>query len=334
MKNRFQGFQYQQNLKRIISWRLSGSFFSRSFCISAGKNTVCSQAKGYEPCSAKVKTNGFKRLPRGYYELFLCGTTSIMDVDGNKINDGKDVIRRFEIESEDSGEPDNVSDSSSGNSDKPLTCDDLGCYYYEGQVKYYYFFYDEAHPRENYLKYLQKTRSSGILPGTGFAPGVYTPLKVMAQPHPVLPSAVVLDIHSLHIKSNILGVPEINGSYDISWLGENIGWLQNTAFPGRLTSGNSVLTGHVVNNEGKPGVFFHLENLKYGNEIRITAFGECYHYSVVSNEVVYADTPQVLSQKVDKSLLTLLTCKFYNEKTGEYDGRVVVTAVLNDITRK
>ena len=217
--------------------------------------------------------------------------------------------------------------------DKPPICDEEGCYYYEKNIKYYYFFYDEAHPKKNYLKFIVTETPGPVLslPGTGFAPGVRTRLNVQSQPYQSYVSKVMLEIPSLRIKSEILGVPEVNGTYDISWLGAHIGWLQNTAFPGRFESGNSVLTGHVVNSEGKPGVFFHLDSLRYGDEIRITAFGEYYRYSVVSNEVVYADTPQVLSQNTDKSLLTLLTCKYYNQATGQYDGRVVVKAVLDDV---
>ena len=84
--------------------------------------------------------------------------------------------------------------------------------------------------------------------------------------------------------------------------------------------------------EGLPGVFNQIELLKYGDVIYIEAFGERYTYMVDDVETVFADTPQVLSQKTDQSLLTLLTCKYWDEETGEYNGRIVVQSVLQSVS--
>ena len=58
-----------------------------------------------------------------------------------------------------------------------------------------------------------------------------------------------LEIPSLGVKQPIVGVP--GPKWDVTWLGSNIGYLQGTAFP--TWNGNSVLTGHATNANGKPG---------------------------------------------------------------------------------
>ena len=171
---------------------------------------------------------------------------------------------------------------------------------------------------------------SDVLPRTGFAPGVVTKL----PPQRVSYSAynqLRLRIPSLGIDSEILGIPKTEGDWDVSWLGDNVGWLQNTAWPGSVKAGNTVLTGHSYNDLGYPGVFANLERLTYDCSISITAFGETFVYLVDSVQTVFADTPQVLSQKTDVPELTLITCKYYNAASNQYDGRVVVKAKLAEI---
>jgi LPXTG-site transpeptidase (sortase) family protein len=140
-----------------------------------------------------------------------------------------------------------------------------------------------------------------------------------------------LSIPQLGIDTEILGVPKTNGDWDVAWLGDKAGWLQGTAWPGSVSAGNSVITGHSYNYLGRPGVFANLQQLSYGSKIYVSAFGETFVYSVEDVQTVFADTPRVLSQKTDYPKMTLITCKFYNEKTGEYDGRIIVNARLEKI---
>ncbi|MBQ6519611.1 MAG: sortase [Anaerolineaceae bacterium] len=169
------------------------------------------------------------------------------------------------------------------------------------------------------------------LPKTGFAPNVYTKLPPASVNYQAY-SQLRIRIPKIGIDAEILGVPYENGNWDVSWLGENIGWLQNTAYPGSTGAGNTVLTGHLTNNYGLPGVFANLEKLSYGDEIIITAFGETFTYIVDDTMTVYQDTPQLLSQKTDLPILTLITCKYFNSSTGLYEGRFAVTAKLSGIS--
>jgi LPXTG-site transpeptidase (sortase) family protein len=126
-----------------------------------------------------------------------------------------------------------------------------------------------------------------------------------------------------------VGVPKKNGTWNVSWLGNQAGWLAGTAFPS--WSGNSVLTGHVYNSNGLPGPFVNLNKLKYGDQIIIHAYGQNYIFEVRSDEVVEPNDKSVLKHE-EKPWLTLVTCKDYDEKTNTYKKRVVVRAVLVKVT--
>ena len=104
--------------------------------------------------------------------------------------------------------------------------------------------------------------------------------------------------------------------------------MNGTAYP--TWKGNSVLTGHVVNADGKPGVFFHLKSLAIGEYIFVYDSGYRYTYQVVSNALVEPNDASVMKHE-DKSFLTLITCETYDEKTGSYLHRVAVRAILIDV---
>jgi large repetitive protein len=102
--------------------------------------------------------------------------------------------------------------------------------------------------------------------------------------------------------------------------------LEGTAFPGY--NGNSALTGHVYNADGKPGPFEQLSSLLYGDQILVYAFGQVSIYEVRSvDDQVSPGNVQVL-QHEDLPWLTLITCHDYNSSEGSYNWRTVVKAVL------
>ncbi|HEX2989470.1 MAG TPA: sortase, partial [Anaerolineales bacterium] len=103
------------------------------------------------------------------------------------------------------------------------------------------------------------------------------------------------------------------------------GWLEGSAFPS--WNGNSVLTSHVYLANGLPGPFVNLNKLAYGDRVIVHAFGQAYTFAVQTNTVVEPSDPSVMKHE-DKPVLTLVTCKDYDEKTNSYLKRVVVRAVL------
>ncbi|RIK24923.1 MAG: hypothetical protein DCC54_12245 [Anaerolineae bacterium] len=162
-------------------------------------------------------------------------------------------------------------------------------------------------------------------PATGFAPNVVTDLSQAPKETYAQTGGVMLEIPSLGINIPIVGVPLKNGEWNVTWLGNQAGWLEGSAFPS--WSGNSVLTGHVYGANGLTGPFVNLARLKYGDKIIVHAYGSKYIYEVRANTVVEPDDAAIFRHE-EKAWLTLVTCKEYDEKTNTYKKRVVARAVL------
>ena len=217
--------------------------------------------------TATISINGGIALPVGSYELFVCGTTSIVDLAGNAINNG-------------------VSD-----------------YTYNFRV----------------------TAARTSLPATGFAPDRVTILSAQPESRAYSKENMRLEIPALGITKSIVGVPERDG-WDVSWLGQQIGYLDGTAYP--TWAGNSVLTGHVTDANGQPGPFAALGTLKWGDRVIIHAFGQDYIYEVRSvNRWTYPKDTRMLEKHEELPWVTLITCTGYDEKTDTYLWRTVVRAV-------
>jgi len=226
----------------------------------------------YNPATtiATLTVNGGVALPIGSYRLFVCGTTSIIDPYGLKLNYGlSDTTISFRI--------------------------------------------------------VAATAVSASLPSTGFAPNRRTVLPPQTVFYAGL-GDLWLEIPSQNIKANIVGVPQTNSGWDVTWLGNDIGWLNGTAFP--TWAGNSVLTGHVWNANNTPGVFVNLKSLKYGDQVRVHAFGQVSTYEVRENRTVWPSQVDIVLQHKDLPTLTLLTCEDYRILWGTYSVRRMVRAVL------
>ncbi len=179
------------------------------------------------------------------------------------------------------------------------------------------------------------------LPQTGFPQGVVTEIGPRPQSQyfdlnlpvtnrfeglvPAQAADMLLEIPRLKLNTDVVGVPLAQNGWNVSWLGSSIGWLEGSAFP--TWQGNSVLTAHVVDSNGLPGPFMRLNDLRWGDEIILRAWGETYVYQVRSVETVKPDQHGVFSHQ-DKSWLTLMTCAGYDEKQAAYRYRVLVKAVL------
>ena len=117
------------------------------------------------------------------------------------------------------------------------------------------------------------------MPASGFAPDVVTVLRSpLETPQFEKFSALWVEIPSIQLAENIVGVYPSKSGWDISWLGSQVGWLNSTAFP--TSAGNSVLTGHVVDANGESGSFFNLGKLNYGDQIIVHHDGVKYTYEV------------------------------------------------------
>jgi LPXTG-site transpeptidase (sortase) family protein len=168
------------------------------------------------------------------------------------------------------------------------------------------------------------TTSSG-LPATGFAPNVVTEIQPQPADLRYAPTDLILEIPSLGVNLPIVGVPKKSGGWDVSWLTDQAGWLEGTAFPS--WNGNSVLTSHVYQSNGLPGPFVNIGKLKYGDKVIVHAYGQKYTFEVRTNAVVAPNDTSAFKHE-EKSWLTLVTCKEYDQKANTYKKRILVRAVL------
>ncbi len=170
-------------------------------------------------------------------------------------------------------------------------------------------------------------QESTEMPESGFAPGVVT-----ARPEPSKDAkfeqldGLWLEIPKLNVAESIVGVYPSKDGWDISWLGDQVGWLNSTAFP--TWNGNSVLTGHVVDADGLPSVFARLGELKYGDQIIVHLNGQKYIFEVRKVNTLVDPHSKTAFAHEDLPWLTLITCQGYNDKTGEYNWRIVIKAAL------
>ncbi|MEO8355235.1 MAG: sortase [Chloroflexota bacterium] len=164
-----------------------------------------------------------------------------------------------------------------------------------------------------------------IIPLTGFKANVVTDLSSVPGERYTATGDVTIEIPSLRVNIPIVGVPKKNGTWNVSWLGSQAGWLEGSAYPS--WNGNSVLTSHVYLANGLPGPFNNLNKLKFGDRIIVHAYGQKYTFEVQTNTVVLPNDQSVMKHE-EKPWLTLVTCKDYDEKTQTYSRRVVVRAVL------
>jgi LPXTG-site transpeptidase (sortase) family protein len=168
------------------------------------------------------------------------------------------------------------------------------------------------------------------LPATGFPKGreINIPTQHAEKAYADL-GDLWLEIPSLGEAMSIVGVPAVGGEWDVSWLGGNAGYLEGTAFP--TYPGNTGLTAHVWDNNNNLGPFALLKKLRFGDQVRIHAWGYIYTYAVRYN---YLTTPGNMTplRHEEYDWVTLLTCERYNSSNESYRYRRVVRAVLVDVS--
>ncbi len=174
------------------------------------------------------------------------------------------------------------------------------------------------------------SRYASSLPDSGFAPGQVTSLPPQPDGLYRTNAHISVEIPALDVDTELVNVPVIDGKWQVSWLGNNLGYLGGTAFPTR--AGNSGITGHVYDENGNPGIFHDLKALKWGDAIRVHAYGQTYVYEVRSvNPSVAPDDTSDVYQYEEFPWLTLVTCRDYDEEADSYAWRVVVRAVQTKI---
>ena len=164
------------------------------------------------------------------------------------------------------------------------------------------------------------------LPPTGFPAGRETVLPPKPEGLEFAQTGLVLEIPRLGVKVPIVGVP--SASWDaVAWLGNQVGYIQSTTFP--TWRGNSVLTAHNYLPTGMPGPFVDLDELRWGDVVRVHYLGMVYEYEVRRVTRVDATDLWPFEYPGVGTWVTLITCTGeYDEASRLYSDRVVVRAVL------
>ena len=262
---------------RIINRGANGSLETASCSAALGGDDaqIIPVSVTYTPNTSVVNLGS--ALPAGSYRLFVCGTTSIVDLAGNVLagdglNSGTDFPFDFTV---------------------------------------------------------QAVAAPATLPDTGFPQGQITRLPAQPAEKAYAQSDLWLEIPKLGVKTDIVGVPQVDGDWDVTWLGSQAGWLEGSAFP--TWAGNTVLTGHVWDANNNPGVFVNLKTLQYGDKILIHAWGQVYTYEVRESRRVNASNVSSVMKPEKLDWLTLVTCEDYRVFWNTYSARRMVRAVLVSI---
>jgi LPXTG-site transpeptidase (sortase) family protein len=169
------------------------------------------------------------------------------------------------------------------------------------------------------------------LPETGFAPGRITSLPEQPANKKAYNALghLLLEVPKLGIQAPIVSVPVVENIWNVSWLDNNVGYLQGSAFP--TWQGNTVLTAHVWDAYNQPGLFIDLKQMSYGDRVVIHAWGLEYLYEVRENRLVSPNDVNAVVQHKEFDWVTLVTCENYRFDVEGYAFRRMVQAVLVDI---
>ena len=239
--------------------------------------------------------DGFPLNVVGFYRLYVCGTTSIVDANnrslelaGNGTTPGTDFLRNFRISTTSTG-------GGGGSSDNDTST--------------------------------TVVTSGFIIPVTGFAPDKVTVLP--AQPADQAYTSMgqmTIEIPTLGVKFPIVGASIKNKTWDLTWLKDSVAYLEGSAYP--TTAGNTVLTAHVQDANKNIGPFSDIKGMTVGQNIYIHVNGQVYVYQVQENSKISSTSITSVFKHEEDSWLTLVTCEDFNAKTGLYSSRRLVRAVL------
>jgi LPXTG-site transpeptidase (sortase) family protein len=174
-------------------------------------------------------------------------------------------------------------------------------------------------------------RSASLLPSTGFAPGEITHLPDIAgveDKYLQYSNQLTIEIPSLGVDTTIVGVPFEGDSWDTTWLWEQAGYLDGTAFP--TWEGNTAITAHSYLPNGEPGPFVNLGSLKWGDRVIVQYGNQRYLYEVRESYYVSRDNLSPLAHE-DQDWLTLISCYQYDEAIRDYRWRVIARAKLVEV---
>jgi len=136
-----------------------------------------------------------------------------------------------------------------------------------------------------------------------------------------------LRIPALNLIKPVHAIPLNNGTWNVSELGGDVGWLETTSVHPNDQQA-MVFVGHMTfsnHNLLEQGAFADIPNLPYGAVVTLETDTGSHTYLVDSVRRVSPDNTDILYQEQGNSIL-LLTCADWNPQTGIYENRLLVRA--------
>ena len=182
----------------------------------------------------------------------------------------------------------------------------------------FYYIGDRQHPQGSFC-------NNCSLPATGFSSRIAMPLSVKPENLVYTDLNMSIQIPSMNMEAAITGVPQMDESWAVEWLGDKAGLLSGSHLPGE---GTAVIAAHNTLNNTEYGPFALLSGLAENDVMFINKGNKGMdQYRVYANKLVGPnDMDQVIAMadEVENSLV-LVTCE--NEATeGGYLNRRVVFA--------
>ncbi|MFP4323867.1 MAG: sortase, partial [Anaerolineales bacterium] len=144
-------------------------------------------------------------------------------------------------------------------------------------------------------------------------------------PTPAGPRRLDIPVLDYTLPLPIVELPQVNNEWDVTNLGHNIGWLDNTTWLDP-SWGNTVLVGHIQVSDTDPGPFNRLDRLVPWDEIVIYE-GENASRFRVTDLFTVGPTENNVTHPSTEPILTLITCTNWDEARGVFSDRLVVQAV-------
>ncbi len=137
-----------------------------------------------------------------------------------------------------------------------------------------------------------------------------------------------IDIPSLDVRADVVGVPRNDNGWEVDWLENRVGLLEGSALPGE---GPSYIAGHNHLNNMEGGPFLLLNELQNNDRIFIqNGSGELIEFIVYANELYEPDAITAVQEKeaAYPNSLILVTCENESVEGGYLDRRIVFARPL------
>lgn len=161
------------------------------------------------------------------------------------------------------------------------------------------------------------------LPATGFSSKVSMPLSVRPANLNYENLNLRIQIPSINVDTEIAGVPEMDNSWAIEWLGDKAGLLSGSYLPGE---GTTIVAGHNTLNNTEYGPFAMLATLEKNDVVFVNqASNNMTTYRVYANELLAPNDMEKLisiAEQFENSLV-LVTCENEAVEGGYLNRRVV-----------